>query len=185
MSKAYNIIEAINMPVGTEFEVYLKGKEKPDSKLADGNMIVNCDYEFVWAKNNECIDEIDRGIFNAKFYKVQNPIDFFEAMKLVSEGKKVKNKFGIFKKVGGGLNRGLSGEESGDVWYLVDEDNSVSFIEAIKASQEGMVIHVDAGEKSYTYYPKDDKFSELTAVETKGGLSTHEILSGKWYIEGK
>lgn len=70
MSKVYNIIEAINMPVGTEFEVYLDGKENPDSKLADGNMIVNYDYEFVWAKNNERIDEIDRKMFNAKFYKL-------------------------------------------------------------------------------------------------------------------
>lgn len=178
MSKAYNIIEASNM-TGEEFEVvYANGSKRKNNLIA-------CESKLLVAGSTEEVNGLCRDLINAKFYKVQKPIDFFEAMKLVSEGKKVKNKFGIFKKVGGGLNRGLSGEESGDVWYLVDEDNSVSFIEAIKASQEGMVIHVDAGEKSYTYYPKDDRFSELTAVETKGGLSTHEILSGKWYIEGK
>ncbi|WP_143314544.1 hypothetical protein [Clostridium sp. HBUAS56017] len=59
----------------------------------------------------------------------------------------------------------------------------VSFMEAIKANQEGKVIKVNIGARTYTYYPRDNKWFGLIAKETLGGLSTHEILEGKWYIE--
>ena len=61
----------------------------------------------------------------------------------------------------------------------------VSFMEAIKASQEGKTIWVNVEDKTYTYYPnpRDKQFDELRAKETRGGLSTYEILNGKWYIK--
>ncbi len=63
--------------------------------------------------------------------------------------------------------------------------NPVTFIEAIKASQEGKTIYVNVEDRTYTYYPnpRDKKFDELRAKETRGGLSTYEILNGKWYIK--
>lgn len=66
---------------------------------------------------------------------------------------------------------------------FIPTQQPVSFMEAIKASQEGKTIRVYIQDVKYTYYPKDNKFLELSAKETRGGLSTAEILDGKWYIE--
>lgn len=68
---------------------------------------------------------------------------------------------------------------------FIPVQKSVSFIDAIKASQEGKTIWVNVEDRTYTYYPnpRDKKFDELRAKETHGGLSTYEILNGKWYIE--
>ncbi len=68
---------------------------------------------------------------------------------------------------------------------FIPRPNPVTFIEAIKASQEGKTIYVNVEDRTYTYYPnpRDKKFDELRAKETRGGLSTYEILNGKWYIK--
>ena len=128
MSKAYNIIEASNI-TNTEFKVvYKSGEDRVRNVYVDAHgTILNM--------VNEDEMPIVKGygdLINAKFYKIQQQVDF---------------------------------------------------VEAIKASSEGKVIHVDVGERRYTYYPVDNKFVELTSTETKGGISTCEILEGKWYIE--
>jgi len=58
-------------------------------------------------------------------------------------------------------------------WEVVQE--SVSFMEAVKAFKEGKTIESVCGFNSDRYSPNKTSFMEI---------SPEEILEGKWYIEG-
>ena len=65
-------------------------------------------------------------------------------------------------------------------WVLVQQP--VSFTEAVKASYKGKTIYCVLPQSEYAYISKIDKLESLT--DSNGnGLSTQEILEGKWYIK--
>ena len=83
MSKAYNIIEASNM-VNTEFKVvYKSGEDRVKNVYVGANGTI-------LSMENDGEKTIVKGygdLINAKFYKVQPPVTFEEA---VESGKKVR-----------------------------------------------------------------------------------------------
>lgn len=86
MNKAYNIIEAVNMPTGTEFEVKFNDGYK---NMFDNKMMVCKDDDgyksLVWPAHEKGVT--DGMLINAKFYKIPKAITFKEA---VESGKKVR-----------------------------------------------------------------------------------------------
>jgi hypothetical protein len=142
MSKELNIIQAMEMPVGTEFKIIIYGKEEGEVVLKK-------------------FGENDTGVTDEAsclYWKVDS-----------------NNIFSLPSKVN------VTSETINAKFILIQQP--VSFMEAIKASQEGKVIKVNIGARTYTYYPRDYKWVGLIAKGTLEGLSTYEILEGKWYIE--
>lgn len=82
MSKELNILQAIEMPVGTEFEiVYKNGIKSPVKTVLDKckNFIIG---------NTEDEEEVaSHDFITAKFIPIQKPVSFMEAVK---SGKKIK-----------------------------------------------------------------------------------------------
>lgn len=72
-----------------------------------------------------------------------------------------------------------------DEWTLVQQP--VSFMEAIKAFHNGETIYCIVDEGKYIYTPKEPEEYHITTItdEHGDGLSSKEILEGKWYIEDK
>lgn len=126
--KKLNIIEASNMPVGTEFDILtVNGIESTRCKVEKSG---SCNM-LAWIHNDISIGGTQK-LLNATFIPVQKPVSVKEAM---------------------------------------------------QASLENKIIWSIVGDRKYTYYPKENKYEELTARETHGGISAYEILEGKWYIE--
>ena len=60
----------------------------------------------------------------------------------------------------------------------------ISFMEAITQNHyNDKTIRCEVDDKVYTYKPVQTKTTEIRAIETRGGISTEEILNGKWYIK--
>ncbi len=55
-------------------------------------------------------------------------------------------------------------------------------MEAIKASRQGKIIYCIIDSEEHVYLPTENEFSELTD-DDYNGISTKEILDGKWYIK--
>lgn len=126
--KTYNIIEALNEPVGTEFEV--------EGNVA--NMIIKksrineiADKSLFWKKSDDQV-EVDNYTTRIRLRKLRKKITFFEAMKLADEGKKVTNSFidedRFYYKKDGKLyyNHGydiekILAEELKSDWYEVED----------------------------------------------------------------
>ena len=83
MNKELNIIEAVNMPIGTEFEMFFKSGRKGTQKVI---VSVELDsHKLIWedgkdVKSYGCI-------INAKFIPVQKPVSFIDAVK---SGKRIR-----------------------------------------------------------------------------------------------
>lgn len=86
MSKEYNVIEALNMPEGTKLECIFEDGSK-------SKYIVKGDKNPVLSNGVGAELSLNRKAANAKFIKIPKPLTFFEAMKLIEEGKKVTNEF--------------------------------------------------------------------------------------------
>ncbi|NFO31457.1 hypothetical protein FDB41_15095 [Clostridium botulinum] len=88
LNKELNILQAIEMPIGTEFEVKLK---KPSIILKDITLVGNGKRgrkTFINSKINKALD-LCEDYFNAKFIPLTKPVSFMEALE---SGKKVKVK---------------------------------------------------------------------------------------------
>ena len=83
MNKELNIIEAVNMPIGTEFEVFFKSGRKGTQKVIVSEELGS--HKLIWedgkdVKSYGCI-------INAKFIPVQKPVSFIDAVK---SGKRIR-----------------------------------------------------------------------------------------------
>ncbi|NFE85320.1 hypothetical protein FC754_14475 [Clostridium botulinum] len=88
LNKELNILQAIEMPIGTEFEVKFK---KPSIILKDITLVGNGKRErktFINSKTNKSLS-LSEDYFNAKFIPLTKPVSFMEALE---SGKKVKVK---------------------------------------------------------------------------------------------
>ena len=124
MSKELNIIEASNMPVGTEFEVvYSNGKKEM--------VFIDSFGIFPYSKNDACMMSSSLSLINAKFIPVNKPVSFMEAVKAFDKGKRIKSVLpdGAIQHYGIDYN-----------WQLLKDENGL-------------------------------------------GVTSDEILNGKWYIE--
>lgn len=77
MNKELNIIEALNMPVGTEFEMFPKSGRKENKKV-----IVSVElgsHKLIWEDGKDV--KAYRYTMNAKFIPVPKPVSFMEAVK--------------------------------------------------------------------------------------------------------
>ena len=83
MNKELNIIEAVNMPIGTEFEVFFKSGRKEELKVIV--CIEAGSHKLIW-EDGEDLKTYD-DIMNARFIPVQKPVNFINAVK---SGKRIR-----------------------------------------------------------------------------------------------
>ena len=115
----------------------------------------------------------------------------WEAIKMLTENHSLK--FTVYPKdLSISVNNGGDIEWNyGDIFRLTEPmlnykwvlaQQPVSFMEAVKASYKGKTIYCVLPQSEYAYISKIDKLESLT--DSNGnGLSTQEILEGKWYIK--
>jgi hypothetical protein len=85
MSKELNLIEAMKMPVGTEFEV-----KYSDSSIATENIIIKEEDStpyLVWSNNEDV--RVFYDLLDSKFIHIEKPVSFME---VVNSGKRCKVK---------------------------------------------------------------------------------------------
>ena len=128
MNEELNIIEAVNMPVGTEFEMFSKSGIKETQKVIVSEVLGS--RKLIWEDGKDV--KAYGYTMNAKFIPVQKPVSFMEAVK---SGKTIRCDYKEF-----------NGEETTNIYK----------------------------------YGGIDKPIEDTC---NFGISTREILNGKWYIE--
>ena len=83
MNKELNIIEAVNMPAGTEFEVFFKSGRKDDLKVIVSEVLGS--HKLIWEDGKDV--KVYGCIMNAKFVPVQKPVNFINAVK---SGKRIR-----------------------------------------------------------------------------------------------
>ncbi len=88
LNKELNILQAIEMPIETEFEVILDGqKYNMNAKITKAKVMGK--KQLVWDNRAYIEVVINDSILNAKFIPIQKPVSFMEALE---SGKKVKVK---------------------------------------------------------------------------------------------
>jgi hypothetical protein len=123
-----SIIEASNMPIGTEFKMIRNGSEMPD------NIYIDDDTCLRWERNDEPFSPyVDN--FNAIFIpiKVQKPVEFITAWKALEDGNiiestytldryrkkdgliKIQHQGGEFYKCGN-----IATSEIANTWVIID-----------------------------------------------------------------
>lgn len=89
MEREYNLIEALNMSEGIMFKViYSSGIESIDNVVVKKN--VNNGKYLSWCKFGK-VDRITKSLADAKFIIVRKEYNFFEAMQMIGQGKKMTN----------------------------------------------------------------------------------------------
>ena len=83
MNKELNIIEAVNMPAGTEFEVFFKSGRKDDLKVIVSEVLGS--HKLIWEDGKDV--KAYGCTINARFVPVQKPVRFMEA---VNSGKRIR-----------------------------------------------------------------------------------------------
>ena len=124
MSKELNILQAIEMPVGTEFEVIYKNGIKSVIKT-----VLDESRNFVMV-SDEDLESATHKFITAKFIPIQKPVSFMEAIKARCEGKTIKvvlrNNERIYKDNSAGLKDQNGGyltplEILEGKWYIEEE----------------------------------------------------------------
>lgn len=77
MNKELNIIEAVNMPAGTEFEMFSKSGIKETQKVIVSEVLGL--HKLIWEDGKEV--KAYGYTMNAKFVPIQKPLTFMEAVK--------------------------------------------------------------------------------------------------------
>ena len=77
MSKELNILQAIEMPVGTEFKVIHDNGRVNGSKAI---LYMDYDYKFLKWDDGQCLKLTSKNL-NSKFIPIQKPVSFMEAIK--------------------------------------------------------------------------------------------------------
>lgn len=95
MSKELNIIEAVNMPVGTRFKaISPNGYEYKVEVRKNGK---NC--ELIDIKDETYYDCFNDFVANTKFIPIQKPVSFMKAIEAYKNGSDIKVKLnGTFRK---------------------------------------------------------------------------------------
>ena len=83
MNKELNIIEAVNMPICTEFEVFSKSGRKADKKVIVSEVFGS--HKLIWEDGKDV--KAYSYTINAKFIPVQKPVNFINAVK---SGKRIR-----------------------------------------------------------------------------------------------
>lgn len=90
MEREYNIIEALNMPEGTRFKVIIQNGVE-----VVNNMVIkkfrNGEPYLSWDKFGS-VQQVTKSLVNAKYIIARKEYNFFEAMKMIDQGKKMTNK---------------------------------------------------------------------------------------------
>lgn len=86
MSKKLNIIEAMKMPVGTEFEVEFKDRKKAIIKVLKSTDFT-CSKVLAWDGNRRSLANICDTTLDATFIPIQQPVSFMEA---IAKGKIIR-----------------------------------------------------------------------------------------------
>ncbi len=90
MSKDYNILEAIKMPIGTEFEVMNKNGKIEDTKaILISGTDDSANKILAWNGNRNCPLTICDTNLQSKFIVVEKPVSFIEAIKAYTNGKNI------------------------------------------------------------------------------------------------
>ena len=77
MSKELNIIEAVNMPAGTEFEMFSKSGIKETQKVIVSEVLGS--HKLIWEDGRDV--KVYGYTMNAKFIPIQKSVTFMEAVK--------------------------------------------------------------------------------------------------------
>lgn len=85
LSKKLNIIEAMKMPIGTEFEVILNGENGCVAKILESR--VASKKQLVWDNRANTSIFITDSITDATFIPIQQPVSFME---VIESGKNVE-----------------------------------------------------------------------------------------------
>ena len=83
MNKELNIIEALNMPVGTEFEVFFKSGRKDDLKVIVSEVLGS--HKLIWEDGKDV--KAYGCTINARFVPMPKPVSFINAVK---SGKRIR-----------------------------------------------------------------------------------------------
>ena len=83
MNKELNIIEAVNMPIGTEFEVFFKSGRKDDLKVIVSEVLGS--HKLIWEDGKDV--KAYGCMINARFVPVPKPVSFIDAVK---SGKRIR-----------------------------------------------------------------------------------------------
>lgn len=89
-----NIIEASNMPYGTEFKVKIDCYYKYDDacRIRDNTKLIAVNTQSgIKFKEYVDIERASKSLINAKFIPLNNAVDFITAMNALSEGKTIEN----------------------------------------------------------------------------------------------
>ena len=90
MSKDYNILEAIKMPIGTEFEVVNENGEIEDTKaILISGIDDSANKILAWNGYRNCPLTICDTNLQSKFIKNEKPVSFIEALKAYTNGKNI------------------------------------------------------------------------------------------------
>ena len=76
MSKELNIIEAVNMPIGTEFEIFFESGRKGTQKVIVSEELEA--HKLIWEDGKDV--KAYGCAINARFVPVQKPVSFMEAV---------------------------------------------------------------------------------------------------------
>ena len=90
MSKDYNILEAIKMPIGTEFEVVNENGEIEDTKaILISGIDDSANKILAWNGYRNCPLTICDTNLQSKFIVVEKPVSFIEAIKAYTKGRDI------------------------------------------------------------------------------------------------
>lgn len=115
LSKELNIIEAMKMPIGTEFTVV---HDRKGTNIQKATLCINYDNKFLEWESGKKLNITSDNIFGT-FIPIQQPVSFMEAIKAYSKGKTIEVNTKSYSTLYKPAERNSMGDE------LLDEDGEV------------------------------------------------------------